>query len=478
MMLRTSFVCVISIVTCVECRAFIYPTTCSSLQKVSANTRPHWQGKKNSRRFMSENGQFDLSKPSFDVLSFRQVPADVLLQYDATNQSEPLRITIYGLLALGFFIFPSLAESLVEDISPTTLWLGCAVASISSAGLFIRECSKRNQQLVRLEKERAAGLLQLKLPDGIGGIQSTPRSLKDLTRNSGRRVLVLGGNSADLSTALSKSIGILRKRLAQASVTVVAVGTDGSTRRDWNLNDTDGIQGQTWLAEAYETEAWVEFLKGLASTNDTDIQRKHSSLIWFALNARGRSIASGTNEVPRLLELLGSFFPPTEILDQDKVKSNDTSLENKALLDAQSTFYRALTTGDKTIMKSILSSNASTEVSEVVEAGGQIDDWEACLAEGARPEGMVVSECEVSLVSNGEAYTTCIEFPLTNYRDSATLLAIQKWSNLDGNWKLQLHQTIPWTLGNKAGGTLRCDVRGCVALERRPDKRTFGGLIG
>ena len=32
--------------------------------------------------------------------------------------------------------------------------------------------------------------------------------------------------------------------------------------------------------------------------------------------------------------------------------------------------------------------------------------------------------------------------------------------------------------GSRAGGTLRCDSRGCVALTRAQEKRTFGGLVG
>lgn len=78
------------------------------------------------------------------------------------------------------------------------------------------------------------------------------------------------------------------------------------------------------------------------------------------------------------------------------------------------------------------------------------------------------------------AYSTCIEFPSNAGIDGATLLAVQRWSReSEGDeWKLDLHQTIPWSTGSRAGGTLRCDCRGCVALARAVDKRTFGGLIG
>jgi hypothetical protein len=80
-------------------------------------------------------------------------------------------------------------------------------------------------------------------------------------------------------------------------------------------------------------------------------------------------------------------------------------------------------------------------------------------------------------------YSTCIEFPSNaGYSDpfGGSLLAMQRWSkaNPEENWKLEFHQTIPWSPDSRAGGTLRCDCRGCVALTRGPERRTFGGLIG
>ncbi len=89
------------------------------------------------------------------------------------------------------------------------------------------------------------------------------------------------------------------------------------------------------------------------------------------------------------------------------------------------------------------------------------------------------------VISPSVAYSTCIEFPvLSGGYDNvsafgATLLAVQRWERKeDGEWKLAYHSTIPWSADNRAGGMLRCDCRGCVALTRGPEKRTFGGLIG
>jgi hypothetical protein len=116
-----------------------------------------------------------------------------------------------------------------------------------------------------------------------------------------------------------------------------------------------------------------------------------------------------------------------------------------------------------------------------MDAGGRLDPWKDCLAEGARPEGMKISESEVTIISDTEAYTTVVESPANTGFDSATLLAVQKWtrSNVGGDeWQLCLHQTIPWATMTKAQGTLRCDCRGCVALTRAPARQTFGGLIG
>jgi hypothetical protein len=93
---------------------------------------------------------------------------------------------------------------------------------------------------------------------------------------------------------------------------------------------------------------------------------------------------------------------------------------------------------------------------------------------------MKVSGADTVLVSETEAYSTVIEFPPNAGIDSATLLAVQRWTRDSGesDWKLDLHQTIPWSPEAKAQGTLLCDCRGCVALTRGPERRTFGGIIG
>ena len=93
---------------------------------------------------------------------------------------------------------------------------------------------------------------------------------------------------------------------------------------------------------------------------------------------------------------------------------------------------------------------------------------------------MEVSGADSFVLSETEAYTTVVEVPANTGFDSATLLAVQKWTRSSAGeaWKLELHQTIPWSPETKAQGTLRCDSRGCVALTRGPERRTSGGVIG
>ena len=202
-----------------------------------------------------------------------------------------------------------------------------------------------------------------------------------------------------------------------------------------------------------------------------------SSFQWFGLNSSGRSFGSSQDTAPLWIQILGQHLRPTEFLDEDeKVAATSDSV----LIDQLNFFYRSLTTGDFEGLSSVFSAKVSPAVTEVVSAGGRIDSWADCLVEGARPEGMKISGTDSAIVSDNKAFTTTIEFPANVGLDSATLLAVQEWERIskEDPWKLVMHQTIPWSPESKAQGTLRCDCRGCVALTRSPERRTFGGLIG
>lgn len=260
---------------------------------------------------------------------------------------------------------------------------------------------------------------------------------------------------------------------------------------------------------------------------------------YLALNFRGRSVSSGSSDDGDAMdgggglvnwdELLGAKFPPTEILAATPRTavaldaatgpsgpstssassegnagaagpSGDVASDEEAgVLAAQAAFYAALTSGDEAAMQAcfVPGATAAPEVESVVSAGGRLDPWAFCLKEGNRPAGLAVFDPDATVLeaadsttrtaaaaaSQGEtrggaaryASSTAIEAPAG--AGTGTLLAQQRWiRGPDGRWLLELHQTIPYTVGTGAGGLLRCDGRGCVALLANKDTQTSGGL--
>mmetsp|Transcript_35072 Transcript_35072/g.84936 ORF Transcript_35072/g.84936 Transcript_35072/m.84936 type:complete len:479 (-) Transcript_35072:1589-3025(-) len=434
-------------------------------------------------KLFNQLNQFDVSKPVFDLLSLRTIRGDAMIRYDATNQSEPIRIQLYAGWCLLSFVSPALVEAL--DFDPLTLPGRVATVAVSFlfGGLFVRECQKRSNQLNRIEKELNTEGLPIRVPANAFSEKrfSKPMVLKQLRESKSipPRILALYGEEEKLKDAL-KGLRTLGKRLQQASVYVVCIPTAGSSFRadDWVLEQKRSMDNTIpWLADSYNDNAWRSYFKELTPADTTN-----PSFLWFGLNSNGRSIGSGVNEVPTWLQLLGQHFRPTmddfELMDAPDTSSSER--DETALSQSVKDFYAALTTGNKDAMDGTLSKTESSQVSEVLSAGGRVDSWTDCLAEGARPEGMEVSNAEVIVVSDTEAYTTVVESPANTGLDSATLLAVQEWTRTspEEKWQLALHQTIPWDAATRAQGTLRCDCRGCVALTRTPERQTFGGLIG
>ena len=450
------------------------------------------------------SNQFDVTKQVFDPLSLRSVRGDALVRYDATNQSQPLRIVLYAVSALTLLSAPFLVEAIGYDSMSTPATIATVALSIGSGGLFVQECTKRANKLTRIEKELNTESLPIRLPtnpfsDSPFSKAVTLKVVQNL--KSPPRIIALCGNKSKLSEALS-SLAIYRNRLSQASVYVVAVPTDGSTSKDWQVLDSSVYK--TWLADSYQPQAWLDYFRGLVD----DETSTNFDFRWFGLTSGGRSFGSGDGDI-RIIQLMGQwvdtflidgfdieyiliwfcvltdvtalfnvdvankrFLRPIDFLDASDKDAETTALEEEVLGQVK-TFYRALTTGDKEGIDAVFSSSNSKEVSEVIDLGGRIDSWNDCLAEGARPSEMQVSGADVTIVSDTEAYTTCIEFPANTGMDSASLLAVQRFIRDDKNepWKLDLHQTIPWNLEAKAQGTLQCDCRGCVALTRRKERR-------
>ena len=97
---------------------------------------------------------------------------------------------------------------------------------------------------------------------------------------------------------------------------------------------------------------------------------------------------------------------------------------------------------------------------------------------------MKTSGSDVLILSPTTLYSTTIEFPVASDQYGASigreLLAVQRWGRAAAGdeWKMEYHQTIPWSADTKAGGTLRCDGRGCVALTSQTETRLSGRRLG
>lgn len=446
----------------------IISTIASATQKTTRTTR------------LYANNQYDITKPTFDLLSFRPIRSDALLRYNSLNQSEPLRINLFLLMTITLLGYPLWCESVTGDLPSTLSSIGAAAAGVGCGALFNRERSRRSNQLNRMEKELNAESLEVKLPVNKAISSTRPTvTLKQL--KSKRRIVALRGNREQF-TNIMDALCTLRRRFVQSQTLVVLVPTDGSTKEEWGW-DINQMGDSLWLADASSIEQFLEYFRELLG-NDSDNQgdvSNETNLAWFALNFKGRSIASGLGEAPKILELMGQQLQPMELIDDtDAAVVPEMPVANE-ILECQKKFYNVLTSSsDKEAMEAIFSNEKMQEVNEVIEAGGRIDAWEICLLEDARPANMVIADQDVFISSPTLAYSTCIEFPPNTGIDGATLLASQRWARETENdeWKLELHQTIPWAAGTRAGGTLRCDCRGCVALTSKPEKRTFGGLIG
>lgn len=458
-------------------RIFAFLATCLVLETgLSFAPAPlQWSTVKptKSHLFLANN-QFDLSKPVFDLFTFRSIRGDALLRYSSLNQSEPLRINLYALLALSLFAFPTVSEAVGVGEPTGLLQSGaCILGGAGSMGLFVRECQRRSNQLYRIEKELNSELLKLRLPmNALSDAPFTdPTTFGTLIKTTSMppRILVVSGTASQLSSVLA-SLKVYGRRLRQATTYVIPVPTDGSTRKDWNLGTNLRLP---WLADTYELSSWLQYLDDLADDS--------KEFRWFGLNSNGRSFGSGIGQEPQWLQLFGQFLRPNSILDE--TDTNVVSDETSSVSDSQTAFYKALTSGDMEGMKAVCLSEYSPEVTQVIQDGGRLDDWSSCLKDGARPDGMKQSGSDAILVSKTKAYSTVIEFPAnasSGQGFTASLLAVQEWhrESDEDQWKLVLHQTIPWTSENRAQGTLRCDCRGCVALTRETEKRTFGGMIG
>ncbi len=391
------------------------------------------------------SSSFDFEgKNTFDVLSLSSYRQRTLLQYNSTNQSEPLRIYLYLTLAVCLVGFPTLASSLDLEVSSVTSTVA-QFLGVGAGGLFVRESGFRKRQLFRIELEARARELKLGQRN-VGGTKVTTIGALD----GQRRVLVFRGSRSFLSSN-SLSAKIYRNRLISSNTIVVFVGE--------SLETLVISKGAQWAAEPVDPQEWNDFFSALIKNGGgKDVDPNEDA--WFGLNFRGRSFGSGVGS-PAWDELLGRSLRPLEVFGKE-----DFEVDCDEMGPSITAFYDALKNGDEATMQSLFDSTDSTTVSDILLQGGRIDTWKTCLSEGARPDAIVPCLCD-SIVDGDVAWTTNVE--LLDQGRGQSLLATQAWRKdaTSGDWKLISHSTIPWTIESEAGGALRCDRRGCAAIVRK-----------
>jgi len=461
-----------------------------------------------------------LAKPQFDLLALKSYRRETLLQYTNTQQSEPLRILLNGLVAVTSALAPLLASSLDAELGAS----GGAVAAalfVGSGLLFLRERGNRMAKLERLEKEYAAGDLRLRtrvaaLPFG-GSAAGREASVRELRGKA--RVVCVVGEPQDVVRQLREAAAYYRRFSQSRACAVFLVSeADGVLRavtpaevRAAGLGDAVGDDDRVTLGEWYATpvgvDAWGQYVDVLLGTdaadtvdtvdtvdtdvtdvtdvtnvtNVTNVSSSGPRSCWFALSIKGRSVGSGVSigqdragEKQSLVwdQLLGDKLQPMELqsfTDSDagsNLVGGPVGAAEAGVLAAQERFYASLTSGDLEGMEALLMPGADGEdsfISSVVAEGGRLDNWEFCLKEGQRPDGMKIGSRDAVVYADGTATSTCIEFPAPGL----SMLATQKWAKKEASgWLMTSHRTIVYTYNAKAGGLLRCDNRGCAALTK------------
>ncbi len=331
----------------------------------------------------SENRNFDLSKPTFDLFSLRTIRNDALLQYNALNQSEPLRINLYLILTLTLFSFPTISEAVIGEEATIPSIIGSIIAGVGSFALFLKECRSRVNQLQRIEKEMNAEYLQIslstknKLNPQLFGNNDARGTLKSLRGK--KRIVAISGTVQELKNVMVQ-FRIFRRRLQQSNSIVVPIPTDIENYEEkkgswWSLLDIKEteIRSCQWVGQANDMASWKEYFTNLVDDSSSS-QTSPNELVWFGLNYNGRSFASGNGlqNSPLLLQILGQNLRPVDLLDEtdenESINAANTDVDMNVvneILTRQKDFYSALTEGKLDDMISIYLDNKADEVSEV-----------------------------------------------------------------------------------------------------------------
>ena len=415
--------------------------------------------------------QFDQSAEQFDLLSLRSFRRDTILQYDATNQSEPLRIALCFFGLLFSLCLPYLFENNYDSLSTN---VAAVLGSVISGTLFQNNRKARSLRMGKIDLEYR-----------MGDLRATYRGVRSnrLSELRGKKRVVALVGPSNLIEARVREARVYRRRLSGADAVVVPVSTDavGSAAAA-----PVGEAESRWLWAAAEPPAWLAYFTLLLSERNMALDSKGA---WLGLNIKGRSFGSALG-APKWDEMLGTALQPTgdgfgdfkEVRTEMAAAAKEAAAASgatgteladaestaRAVLEAQSSFYEALTTKNVEAIQEIRSgAEVDADVSEALATGARAEPW-AAGSQAFPPQGMRATDCDALVLSATEAWTTAIERPL----EGGTLLATQRWRCDGGTWRISTHRYIPWDAsGATAVVKLLADARGAVLLGREINTR-------
>ena len=413
---------------------------------------------------MANQDSFDLSARSFDLLEGREFRRETMLQYGVQYRIRQLRILFFASTAVTAAAFPYLRTELFFADGPMDLTTVAAIAAtiLGSSAAALSEKKSRGRKLLRIERELQLAELSIWQPKAaLGG--GTARTSLEALRGK-RRVLAVCGPPAVLGDFM-ETAAVYRRRLMQSSIALVII-TDASDVAAAPDDEefaalADAAESEGWLYRPTELQRWKQYFTDLLAGRATT-----SSGAWLALSLRGRSVGSGVG-LPPIDELLGTQLPPLTELSPDEPPASARSEAEGAVLAAQAKLYAAISAADAPGVEAMCAEEPDGEVTALA-VNGRLDEWSTALKYEATV-GLRLSSQDAWVAKDGTAaWTTGLEFPLASPR-GASLLCTQKWVKTGAaneEWQLQQHRTIPFAANVDAPACLRCDRRGCVALQR------------
>ena len=464
----------------------------------------------------------------YDLFSGGVYTPEVLQYWESTAAFFFPRLLLFGGTALGLAAsIPQSIGGVARGDEDALSVLGSNVVFfVIAAAVSFLDLKTRKSTLDRLQRELAIGDMQVIQRDKFRNERVFP--LQSL-RQAARVALVYGDAkkvAADLQAATP-----FRRRLEQSRILVVPVidrprgGVAGAGDAEvadvgpgrWELlkdvvKAWPGAGAGRWLAWPTRNDAWAGYFQRLLESAGAD--PTSGGYVTVGVNGQVRGSGSGSPSWDVLLSTFPRNRPGNKadaaaeaawkeatvdyagergMVDQSNTatatKLKDIRGEGAArpigttlelpregpiaeVLAVHNAFYDALGKGDEAGMRAVWAPAVQQQwpnkpLDRFVKGGARLDSWETVLRPDRRPEGLKLSDVDVT-VERGSATVTVLE----TVANGATLLASQEYKLVEGpgdmedgnRWVLCSHFTVPYGADTVAKIALRCDERGCVAV--------------